>query len=41
MWEGPFIVTGVLRQGTFRLAMQDEQPLPNTWNIQHMRKFYP
>ena len=41
MWEGPFTVIGVLRQVSFRLAAEDGQPLPNAWNIEHLRKFYP
>ena len=41
MWEDPFIVTGVSRQGSFRLATEDGQPLLNVWNIKHLHKFYP
>ena len=41
MWEGPFTVIGVPREGSFRLAAEDGQPLPNAWNIEHLRKFFP
>ena len=41
MWEGPFKVVHVSRPGTARLETQDGVPIPNAWNIQHPRKFYP
>jgi hypothetical protein len=40
-WEGPFKVTDVYRLGCVRLATTDGIPLPNPWNIEHLRKFYP
>ena len=39
-WEGPFKVTGVCRPGCVCLATEDGVPLPNPWNIEHLRKFY-
>ena len=39
-WEGPFKVTEVCRPGCVRLATEDGVPLPNLWNIEHLRKFY-
>ena len=39
-WEGPFKITEVCRPGCVRLATEDGVPLPNPWNIEHMRKFY-
>ena len=41
MWEGPFRVTHVSRPGAARLETEDGVPVPNAWNIQHLRKFYP
>ena len=41
MWEGPFKVVHVSRPGAARLETQDGVPIQNTWNIQHLRKFYP
>ena len=41
MWEGPFKVVRVSRPGTARLETLDGVPIPNAWNIQHLRKFYP
>jgi hypothetical protein len=40
-WEGPFYVTQVCHPGCVRLATEDEKPLHNPWNIEHLRKFYP
>jgi len=39
-WEGPFKVTEVCRPGCVRLATEEGVPLPNPWNIEHLRKFY-
>ena len=40
MWEGPFRISRVSRPGAARLETQDGVPIQNTWNIQHVRKFY-
>jgi transposase InsO family protein len=40
-WEGPFKVTEICQQGYVRLATTEGVPLPNPWNIEHLRKFYP
>ena len=40
-WEGPFKVVGVPRPGCCRLATEEGLELPNPWNIEHLRKFYP
>jgi hypothetical protein len=40
-WEGHFKVTKVCRPGSVRLAAEDGMQLPNPWNIEHLRKFYP
>jgi hypothetical protein len=39
-WEGPFRVTRVCRPGCVRLASEDGEPVPRSWNIEHLRKFY-
>jgi hypothetical protein len=38
--EGPFKVTEVCRPGCVRVATTEGVPLPNPWNIEHLRKFY-
>ena len=35
-WEGPSIVTKITR-----IIDADGNEVPNSWNIEHMRKFYP
>jgi hypothetical protein len=40
-WEGPFCVTQVCRPRCGHLATEDGEPLHNSWNIKHIRKFYP
>src|SRR5438128_6262103 len=39
-WEGPYSIVAVPRPGCVCLA-QDGQELPNPWNIEHLRRFYP
>ncbi|XP_015611072.1 uncharacterized protein [Oryza sativa Japonica Group] len=41
MWEGAYKVIGVPRPGSVRLATEDGTELPNPWNIEHLRQFYP
>ena len=41
MWEGSFKIARVSRPGAARLETQEGVPIPNAWNIQHLRKFYP
>jgi hypothetical protein len=40
-WDGPFVVKKVTRPGSYRLQLPDGQDVPNSWNIQHLRRFYP
>ena len=40
-WEGPFIVTKVTRPGSYRITDADGNEVPNSWNIENLRKFYP
>jgi hypothetical protein len=41
LWEGPFIVSEVTRSGSYRLTQMDGIEMGNSWNIEHLRKFYP
>ena len=41
LWEGPFIVIEVTRPGSYRLTQMDGTEIRNSWNIEHLRKFYP
>jgi len=40
-WERPFIVSKVTGLGSYRITDADGNEVPNSWNIEHMRKFYP
>jgi hypothetical protein len=40
-WEGPFIVTEVISPSTYHLQWGDGQGVPNPWNVEHLRRFYP
>ena len=40
-WEGPYRVIRVTRPGAVRLETEDGIPVSNSWNIEHLRKFYP
>jgi hypothetical protein len=41
LWEGPFIVMEVVSPSTYRIQWADGQGVPNIWNIEHLRRFYP
>ena len=40
-WQGPFIVSKVTRPGSYRLTDDEGNEVPNSWNIEHLRRFYP
>jgi hypothetical protein len=40
-WEGPFKVMEICRPRCVCLATTEGESLPNPWNIEHLRKFYP
>ena len=40
-WEGPYIVSKVIRPGTFKLKNEDGEEFANAWNIDQLRRFYP
>ena len=40
-WEGPYRVIRVTRPDVVRLETEDGVPVRNSWNIKHLRKFYP
>ena len=40
-WEGPYRVKRVTRPGAVRLETEDGILVSNSWNIEHLRKFYP
>jgi hypothetical protein len=40
-WEGPFIITKILKPGTYKLANSQGEVYSNAWNIRQLRRFYP
>ena len=40
-WEGPYRVIRETKTGAVRLETEDGIPVSNSWNIEHLRKFYP
>ena len=40
-WEGPFRVAQIFRPGAVRLESEDGRRVFNSWNLEHLRKFYP
>uniref|UniRef100_A0A804JFN3 Integrase catalytic domain-containing protein n=1 Tax=Musa acuminata subsp. malaccensis TaxID=214687 RepID=A0A804JFN3_MUSAM len=39
-WEGPYRVIDVVRLRTYRLATTEGCPLPRTWNVRNLKKFF-
>jgi hypothetical protein len=40
LWEGPFIIVNVATPEAYMLAEVDSGMLPNTWNVDQLRKYY-
>ena len=40
-WEEPFIVAEATQPGSYRLTQMDATEVGNSWNIEHLGKFYP
>ncbi|KAG7552038.1 Ribonuclease H-like superfamily [Arabidopsis thaliana x Arabidopsis arenosa] len=39
-WEGPYIVTEVVRNGVYRLKDLEGSPVQRPWNVINLKKFY-
>ena len=39
-WEGPYLVFFVIGKGAYRLQTIDGKEISNTWNAQHLKKYY-
>ncbi|XP_058189300.1 uncharacterized protein LOC131306887 [Rhododendron vialii] len=39
-WEGPYQVLHHVKAGTYRLATLRGKELPNSWNTEHLKKYY-
>ncbi|PKU81263.1 hypothetical protein MA16_Dca015292 [Dendrobium catenatum] len=40
LWEGPYLVTGVMKLKTFKLKDAEGKMLPRTWNVDNLHKYY-
>jgi hypothetical protein len=40
-WEGPFVIAEVTRFRSYWLTQKDGTLVGNSWNVKHLRKFYP
>ena len=39
-WEGPYIVSRVVRPGNYELQTKEGKILPHAWNAKHLKRFY-
>ena len=39
-WEGPNLVFSVIRKGAYILQTIEGKDIPNSWNTQHLKKYY-
>ena len=39
-WEGPYIVSSVVRPSNYELQTEEGKILPHAWNAKHLKRFY-
>jgi len=39
-WEGPYRVAENLENGAYRLEQLSGEPIPRTWNVDHLKFYY-
>ena len=39
-WEGPYIVSRIIRPGNYELQTKEGNTLPHSWNTEHLKLFY-
>ena len=39
-WEGPYIISRVVRPGNYELQTDEGKVLQHTWNAEHLKRFY-
>ena len=39
-WEGPYIISRVVRTGNYELQTEEGKVLPHSWNAEHLKRFY-
>ena len=40
-WEGPYIVSRVIRPGNYELQTEEGKTLQHPWKAEHLKRFYP
>ena len=40
-WEGPYIVSRVIQPGNYELQTKEGKTLHHSWNVEHLKQFYP
>ena len=39
-WEGPYIISRVIRPGNYELQTEEGKILQHAWNAEHLKRFY-
>ena len=39
-WEGPYIISRVVRPGNYELQTEEGKVLHHAWNDEHLKRFY-
>ena len=39
-WEGPYIISCIIRLGNYELQTEEGKTLPHSWNVEHLKRFY-
>ena len=39
-WEGPYIISRVVRLGNYELQTKEGKVMPHSWNAEHLKRFF-
>ena len=39
-WEGPYIISRIIRPSNYELRTEEGKVLPHSWNAEHLKRFY-
>ena len=39
-WEGPYIISRIIRPTNYELKTEEGKTLPHSWNAEHLKRFY-
>ena len=39
-WEGPYIVSLIIRPSNYELQTEEGKVLPHSWNVEHLKRLY-